>query len=398
MDQEMEDQVQWDIEERVREGMKALLEQILDEEMSQHLRADKHQRTATRRGERNGRYERDLLTGVGQLRRLKVPRDREATFYTELFEHYKRATGSVEEAVLEMYLQGVSTRKVAAITEALSGKRVGKDAVSRITQRLAEQVEAWQERSLEEAYPYLYLDATYLKANWGGKVVSVALLVAVGVSQSGYRELLAMEAAVGEKAVAYQGLLRGLLDQGLQGVKLVVSDDHEAIKAAVAAELPGVSWQRCVVHFERNVLAQVSSQAQAEVAADLKAVFAVSRKETAQALAQGFVQRWQKAFPKAVATFAGGIEQALTYLEFPRSHHRHIRTTNGLERLFQEVKRRTRVIGVFPNERSLRTLTGAVGMRATEEWALRKYLDMEPLLAQDRLQLSASDSPQNTRR
>lgn len=173
----MEEEIKQDIEDRVRGGVKILFEQILEEEMDQHVGAKRYQRTSKRNGERNGYYEQDLLSGAGQIHRLRVPRDRDGVFRTELFERYKRLTGSVEEAVLEMYLQGVSTRKVAAVTEALSGRRVGKDAVSRITQRLEKRVNQWKGQSLAEEYPYLSLDATYLKANWGGKVVSVALLV-----------------------------------------------------------------------------------------------------------------------------------------------------------------------------------------------------------------------------
>ena len=192
--EEVEELARQDLETRVREGVKALFEQILEEEMTQHLGAPRYQRAPTRRGQRNGAHERDLVTGVGTIQQLRVPRDREGTFQTELFERYRRMTGSVEEAILGMYLQGVSTRKVAAVTEALSGRRVGRDAVSRITARLEEEVQAWRERKLEGEYPYLYLDATYLKAKWGGKVVSVALLVAVGVNAQGHRELLAVEA------------------------------------------------------------------------------------------------------------------------------------------------------------------------------------------------------------
>lgn len=396
--EELEEAVQQDLETRVREGIKALLEGILEEEMTEHLGAPRYRRSPSRRGQRNGDYERDLVTGVGTLRQLRVPRDRAGTFQTELFERYRRLTGSVEEAVLEMYLQGVSTRKVAAITEALSGKRVGKDAVSRITARLEEQVQAWRERPLTEEYPYLFLDATYLKANWGGHVVSVALLVAVGVNRHGYRELLAVEAAPEEQAVAWQGLLRGLVDRGLRGVKLVISDDHEGIKAAVATELPGVAWQRCVVHFERNVLAHVPEQAKAEVASDLRAVFAVRRRETAEALAQQFIARWRAEFPRAVEVFEQGITAALTYLDFPSAHHRRIRTTNGLERLFQEIKRRTRVVGVFPNERSLVVLTTTVGLRVSEEWALRRYLEMEVLEVQRQIQSGVPQFTQLSRR
>jgi len=383
---EMEEVIKEDLESRVREGVKALFEQILEEEMSEHVGAAPHQRSLNRRGQRNGSYERDLVTGVGALKQLKVPRDRGGTFQTELFERYRRLTGSVEEAVLEMYLQGVSTRKVAAVTEALSGKRVGRDTVSRITARLQEEVQSWNERQLEDEYPYLYLDATYLKANWGGKVVSVALLVAVGVSSQGYRELLAVEVGTGERAAAWQGLLRGLADRGLKGVVLVISDDHEGIKAAVKTEQSEAAWQRCIVHFERNVLAHVPAHAQSEVAADLKAVFVVRRKETADALAKEFEERWSRSFPRAMEVFKNGLEDALCYLAFPSAHHRRIRTTNGLEWLFREIKRRTRVVGVFPNERSLEVLTTTVGLRVTEDWALRRYLDMSHLEAQRRIE------------
>jgi transposase-like protein len=396
--EELEETVKQDLEARVRQGIKALFEQILEEEMTQHLGATPYQRSPTRRGQRNGDYERDLVTGVGTISQLRVPRDREGTFQTELFERYRRLTGSVEEAVLEMYLQGVSTRKVAAVTDALAGKRVGKDALLRITARLQQQVQAWRERRLTEEYVYLYLDATYLKANWGGRVVSVALLVAVGVNRQGYRELLAVEAAPKEQAPAWQSLLRGLVDRGLQGVQLVVSDDHEAIKAAVTAELAGAAWQRCVVHFERNVLAQVPHHAKEEVACDLKAIFAVRRRQTAEALAQQFLERWGADFPKAVEVFEAGIADALTYLDFPSGHHSRIRTTNGLERLFEEIKRRTRVVGVFPDETSLVTLTTTVAVRATEEWALRRYLDMNLLEAHEKAQVGASQFTQLSRR
>ena len=178
----------------------------------------------------------------------------------------------------------------------------------------------------------------------------------------------------------------------------MISDDHEGIKAAVATELPGVAWQRCVVHFERNVLAQVPEQAKAEVASDLRAVFAMRRRETAEGLAQELINRWGRDFPVAVETFAQGLASALSYLDFPSAHHRRIRTTNGLERLFQEIKRRTRVVGVFPNERSLVVLTTTVGIRVTEEWALRRYLEMELLEVQQQIQSGASQFTQLSRR
>jgi putative transposase len=377
-----EHDVKLDVEARVRQGVKAVLEEVLEEEMSEHLKAGYRELTPTRRGERNGYYQRNLVTPAGKIERLTVPRDREGEFVTEVFERYKRMTGDVEEAVLEMYLSGISVRKIAGVTDALSKVRIGKDAVSRIASRLQEEQREWRERSLEEkAYPYLYLDATYLKVRWGARVSSLALLACVGVDEEGFREVLAVEVAGTEKGAAYASLLQGLIDRGLSGVHLVISDDHEGIKAAVSGELPGAEWQRCTVHFERNILAHVPASSMAEVAEDLKAIFKVRRVKTAGALAEEFVELYAKRFPKAVSVFEAGIEDALTYLSYPGSHHTRIRTTNMLERLFKEVKRRTRVVGVFPNEVSASTLATEIALRSSEEWALRRYLTMDALEA-----------------
>ncbi len=209
----------------------------------------------------------------------------------------------------------------------------------------------------------------------------MALLVCVGVDGEGFRELLAVEVAGTEKGVVYAALLRGLIDRGLNGVRLVVSDDHEGIKAAVFGELPGVDWQRCVVHFERNVLAHVPASSMAEVAEDLKAIFKVRRHKTARALAEEFIELYAKRFPKAVSVFEAGIEDTLAYLRYPGSHHARIRTTNMLERLFKEVKRRTKVVGAFPNETSASTLATEIALRSSEEWVLKRYLTMDALEA-----------------
>jgi putative transposase len=391
---EFEHDVKLDVEARVRQGVKAILEEVLEEEMAEHLQAGYRELTPTRRGERNGYYQRNLLTPAGKIERLEVPRDREGEFVTEVFERYKRMTGDVEEAVLEMYLSGISVteRKIAGVTEALSRVKVGKDAVSRIARRLEEQQREWRERSLEEkAYPYLYLDATYLKVRWGARVTTMALLVCVGVDEEGFREVLAVEVAGSEKGAAYASMLRGLVDRGLSGVRLVISDDHEGIKAAVSGELPGAEWQRCTVHFERNVLSHVPTSSVAEVAQDLKAIFKVRRGKTARALAEEFVELYGKRFPKAVAVFEAGIGNALTYLSFPGIHHAKLRTTNMLERLFKEVKRRTRVVGVFPNETSASTLATEIALRSSEEWTLRRYLTM------DALQIAEKPNPQYSR-
>jgi putative transposase len=379
---EFEHEITLDVEARVRQGVKAVLEEVLEEEMTQHLNAGYRELTPTRRGERNGYYQRNLLTPAGKIERLEVPRDREGEFVTELFERYKRMTGDVEEAILEMYLSGISVRKIAGVTEALSRVKVGKDAVSRIARRLEEQQREWRERAVEEkGYPYLYLDATYLKVRWASRVTTMALLVCVGVDEEGFREVLAVEVAGSEKGAAYASMLGGLVDRGLSGVQLVVSDDHEGIKAAVFSELPGAGWQRCVVHFERNILSHVPASEMSEVADDLKAIFKVRREKTARALAEEFAELYGKRFPKALSVFEAGIGDALTYLHYPGSHHAKLRTTNMLERLFKEVKRRTRVVGVFPNETSASTLATEIALRSSEEWALRRYLTMDALEA-----------------
>jgi putative transposase len=376
--EEFEQAVKRDVQARVREGVKAVLEEVLQEEMTEHLEAGYRELTPTRRGERNGHYTRNLVTPAGRIERLEVPRDREGEFVTELFERYKRMTGDVEEAVLEMYLSGISVRKIAGVTDSLSRVKIGKDAVSRIASRLEEQHKRWRDRPLgQKEYPYLYLDATYLKVRWGVSVTSMALLACVGVNEEGYREVLAMEVAASEKGAAYASLLRGLIDRGLKEVRLVVSDDHEGIKAAVFGELPGAEWQRCIVHFERNVLAHVPASSVGEVAEDLKAIFKVRREKTARSLAEEFVELYGERFPKAVSVFEAGVSDALAYLSYPGSHHARLRTTNMLERLFKEIKRRTRVVGVFPNETSAASLATEIALRSSEEWALKRYLTMD---------------------
>ncbi|MDX1932133.1 MAG: transposase [Capsulimonadales bacterium] len=212
----------------------------------------------------------------------------------------------------------------------------------------------------------------------------LALLVAIGVNEQGYREVLVVESPAGERKEAYRNLLKGLLERGLRGGQLVISDDHESIKSAVVSELPSARWQRCIAHFERNVLAYVPSSEVGEVAADLKSIFSVHRRESADGLVAAFVARYQKRFSRAVSVLQAGISDALTFLAFPSSHQRLLRTTNGFERLFGEVKRRTRVVGVFPSEASAANLCSPVVLRATEEWALKRYLDMEALEAMNR--------------
>jgi transposase-like protein len=280
------------------------------------------------------------LTEVGRIEQLKVPRDRVGTFLTEVFERYMPndrsadMAGRFEEAVLEMYLQGISTWKIERVTGKLSGLQISKDAVSRIAGRLDEELDAWR------SYPYLYLDATFLKAIWAGVAEDVALLTAVGVDEKGYREVLAVQAAPGERTEVWRDLLKDLLERKLRGVRLVISDDADAIKFAVSIELPQAKWQRCTVHFERNILAKVPKKMTKVVAPDLKTVFQAARRETAEVMVQGFTDRYRATYQKAARCLEAGLADALTYTEFPSSHHRYIRTTNGLERLFSSASLR----------------------------------------------------------
>ncbi len=267
----------------------------------------------------------------------------------------------------------------------MSRVRIGKDVVSHIASRLEGRQEAWRERALKQkAYPYLYLDAPYLEVDWGESAKSMALSAGTGVNGYGYRKVLAVEAIVSEKSAAYVSLLRGLLDRGLRGVRLSISDDYEGVRAAVAGALPGVESQRCIVHFMRNVLTHVSAKAVSEVAEDFKAIFEVRREKASRALAEEFVELYRKRFSKVASIFEAGIGISLTCLRYPESHHaRHarIRSTNMLEHLLKEVKRRTRVVGVFPNETSMQTLATDNAMRSNEERELKRYLTVDALEA-----------------
>ena len=262
---------------------------------------------------------RNLVTPAGKIERLEVSRDREDEFVTEVFECYKRMTGDAEEAILEMYLSGISIRKIAGVTDALSKVRIGKDAVSRIASRLEEQQKEWRGRSLEEKeYPYLYLDATYLKVRWGARVSSMALLACVGVDEEGFREVLAVEVAGSEKGAAYASLLRDLLDRGLKGVRLVISDDHEGIKAAVAGELPGAEWQRCAVRFQRNVLSHVPATSMAEVAEDLSAILRSGEREDRADSGRGARRAVREELPQGGLGIRGGDKGRTDIPSLPR--------------------------------------------------------------------------------
>jgi putative transposase len=365
----------------LREIVERVLQEVLEAEMTAHVGAAPHERTDARKGHRNGHKPRTLKTRVGTLN-LLVPQDREGTFSTKLFTRYQRNEKALVLALMEMYLEGVSTRKVKDITEELCGTSFSKSLVSSLAGRLDSELRAWGNRRLEaEAYPYLFVDARYEKVRVDGRVVSQGVLVVSAVRDDGMREILAVEIADTESEATYQELFRSLKRRRLSGVELVVSDDHEGLKAAVSRHFQGASWQRCQVHYVRNLLGMVSYASRKELGADLRAIFAAPAKEQALQIASSVAQKWRKKGNEKVAEqVEENLEECLTCLAFPESHRRRIRTTNGLERLNQEIKRRTRVVRIFPNREACLRLVTALAVEQSEEWVTgRRYLDMREL-------------------
>jgi transposase-like protein len=356
------------------------LQAVLDEEMTAHLGAARYGRAEGRTGYRNGHKPRTLTTRVGTLQ-LRVPQDRDGTFSTELFARYQRSEQALVTALMEMYLQGVSTRNVAAITEELCGTAFSKSQVSVLVGRLDPELRAWRERPLTAAaYPYLVVDARYEHARVDGRVVTLGVLVVAGVRDDGRREILAVEEADTESEATYQELFRRLKDRGLRGVELVTSDDHRGLTAAIERHFQGASWQRCQVHFARNLLGMVGAKHRARLGEDLRGIFAATAEAQARAAARACASAWQTSHPQLTAKLDEEIDDCLACYAFPAAHRPRIRTTNGLERLNQELKRRTRVVRIFPNRAALLRLVTALALEQSEEWVSgRRYLDMDPL-------------------
>jgi putative transposase len=310
-----------------------------------------------------------------------VPQDREGTFSTRLFSRYQRNEKALVLALMEMYVEGVSTRKVKDVTEALCGTSFSKSLVSSLAGSLDSELEAWRIRRLEAAaYPYLFVDARYEKVRVDGRVVSQGVLVVSGVRDDGLREILAVEVADTESEATYQELFRSLKGRGLWGVELVVSDDHGGLKTAIARHFQGATYQRCQVHYSRNLLGMVGHARRKDLAEGLRGVFAATSREVALQLACELAARWRISHPKVAEHLEEHIEECLSCLAFPESHRRRIRTTNGLERLNQEIKRRTRVVRIFPNRQACLRLVSALAVEQSEEWLTgRRYLDMQEL-------------------
>lgn len=367
--------------EIVRGTVEETLNAMLDAEADRLCNAQRYERTPERKDYRAGHYERKLSTKAGEVT-LKVPKLRQLPFETAIIERYRRRESSVEEALIEMYLAGVSVRRVEDITEALWGTRVSPATVSQLNQKIYARIEAWRTRPLSKAYPYVYLDGLFLKRSWGGEVQNVSVLVAIGISEEGFREIIGVAEGAKEDRASWLGFLRYLKERGLGGVRLFISDKCLGLLEALGEAFPEARWQRCVVHFYRNVLTAVPRGRMKEVATMLKAIHAQEDRAEAEAKAAVVVQKLRaQKLGKAAEIVASGIAETLTYYEFPREHWRRIRTNNPMERIIREIRRRTRVVGSFPDGQSALMLVAArLRHIAGTRWGTRRYLDMELLL------------------
>lgn len=363
-------------EDFLRSLVERVVQQVLDAEMTSFLGAGAYERNAERRGWRNGFKPRVLKTRVGKLE-LLVPKDREGQFQTELFERYQRSEKALVLSMLEMYIAGVSTRKVSGITEALCGLEVSRSQVSALAEKLDLELSAWRHRPLEKAYPYLVIDARYERVRRGGAVVSQGVLVVVGISEEGYREVLGAWMADSETETSWGQVFAELKQRGLRGVRYVVSDDHQGLVRAVRRHFQGAMWQRCQVHFLRNALSLCAARDKALVAGLLKNITEAETREAALEAIRQVVVELEKRAPKVARLLEEHGEEILSAYTLPASHRKKMRTTNLLERQNQELKRRTRVVRVFPHEQSCLRLISALLMETNQDWMGRIYLRME---------------------
>ena len=362
------------------EGMKKLVEsvlnQVLEAQMVDHLGADRHERSNDRTGYRNGYRERQLTTRVGTLI-LRVPQTRDGSFSTELFRRYQRSEQALVLALMEMVVQGVSTRKVTHITEELCGATFSKSTVSSLATGLSARVNHWRNRHLNGPYPFLLLDALVIHVRKDESVMPVAALIATGISEDGQREILGLTLGDSENEASWDDMLRDLKGRGLSGVDLVVSDDHKGLKKAVQRHFQGVRWQRCQVHFLRNLLGHAPASQRGPLALALGRLFRADTKEEARAIKNEILATFENKASKSMDCLEEGFEESLTILSFPRKYRVRLRSTNSQERLNEEVRRRERVIRIFPNEDSAIRLIGALLSEFHEQWSTgKKYFDM----------------------
>jgi putative transposase len=374
-------------EDILRPLIGAVLQEVLEAEMSQALGAEKGERIEGRLGYRSGYYVRSLITRVGRVE-LRVPQDRQGRFSSELFERYQRSEKALVGALAEMYIQGVSTRKVKTITEELCGHEFSASAISAINKRLDEELQRFMHRSLEEEFPYLILDARYEKVREDGVIRSRAVLVALGVDWEGRRQVLGVELANRESATSWKEFLLKLKSRGLRGVTLAITDDHAGLKRSLAEVLPEAFWQRCYVHFLRNALDYLPRKVNDDCLTELRWFYDRRNVQEARRDLVAWLGKWQTKYPKLCEWVEGHIEETFTFYRLPKEHHKHLKSTNMLERLNQELKRRTHVIRIFPNSESCLRLIRALAVEIHEGWLESPcYLNMESLAEQKKSQL-----------
>lgn len=364
-------------EDVVRQAMTLVLQELIELEASQVIGAGRYERSDERTTQRNGSRSRLLSTKAGDVE-LRIPKLREGSFFPALLEPRRRIDRALWAVVMEAYVHGVSTRKVDDLVRALGiDAGIGKSEVSRICAELDDVVGAFRDRSLKHAtFPYVFLDATYVKAHAGPAVVSKAIVIATGVTRNGDREVLGLAVGDSEDGAFWTAFLRSLRARGLGGVRLVISDAHEGLKGAIAGVLLGAAWQRCRVHFLRNVLARVPRGSAEMVLAAIRTIFAQPDGQSAADQLDEIAERLEPRFPHIAAMLRSAKEDLLAFAAFPVSHWRKIWSTNPLERVNKEIKRRSDVVGIFPNEPAVLRLAGAVLLEIHDEWAIaeRRYL------------------------
>ena len=379
----------------LREGVRVLSQALMEMEVEEHVGAARHERSVERVGRRNGYRQRNWDTRVGTVE-LSVPRVREGGYFPSLLEPRRRAERALSAVVQEAYVHGVSTRKVDELVKALGMGGISKSRVSELCEELDGEVERFRNRPLEGSYPYVWVDATYVKARQDGRVSSVAVVIAIGVNaRTGEREVLGMDVGPSEDGAFWGAFLRSLVVRGLSGVRLVTSDAHRGLKNAVEAVLVGASWQRCRVHFMRNALSLVPKAAQQMVGATIRTVFAQpdahSAREQWRRVSDGFRSR----FPRLSELMDEAEEDVLAYATFLSEHWQKIWSNNPLERLNKEVKRRTNVVGIFPNEAAVIRLVGALLSEQHDEWQVSKgYFSAGSLAKLDRREEQVAQQPQ----
>ena len=370
------------LDRMVRKSVEETLNAMLDAEADEITGAARYERSGERKAYRAGHYERDLTVKAGKMS-LKVPKLKGAVFESAVIERYRRREESVEEALIDMYLAGVSTRQVDDVSQLLWGDRMPSQTLSDKLKKVYADIDEWRGRPLEQDYPYLFMDGVWHKRCWGGSVENVSILVAVGVGMDGRREVLSVAEGMKKDSESWREFIKGMLARGLKGVRLVTGDRCAGLVAAVNELLPGARYQRCMVHFERNILAKVNPKNRDWAADALKAIFSMESRDKALEKAESVAKDMEaRKLREAAKCLREGIGETTTYLldDYPREHRRRIRTNNMIERLNREIRRRTRVVGSFPDGRSaLMLICARVRYVTSSEWSTRRYLDMSRL-------------------